>query len=208
MALPLILASRSARRASLLRDAGFVFEQRTPPFDDPPQPQATDPAHSAEHIAADLARQKAMSLHAAMAKHALVLAADTICVNAAGRLIGQPRDADDARQMIEHFADATHTVVSGVALIGPGNAEPLCFADTAVVHMGVVTAEQVQSYVASGQWRGKAGGYNLFDRQQAGWPITVEGDSTTVVGLPMQRVVPALARYEVTPSADVPTPTR
>ncbi|MFA9479796.1 nucleoside triphosphate pyrophosphatase [Phycisphaerales bacterium AB-hyl4] len=195
--LPLILASRSARRAQLLRDAGYAFEQRTPPFDDPPQPTATDPAHSAEQIASDLARQKAMSLHEHLPTPAVVLAADTICVDGDGRLIGQPTDADDAQRMIEHFADATHTVVSGVAVVGPGDERPSCFADTATVHVGPIDVERVRAYIASDQWRGKAGGYNLFERQAAGWPIRVEGDPTTVVGLPMRGVVRLLEAYGV-----------
>ncbi|MEX0653324.1 MAG: Maf family protein [Phycisphaeraceae bacterium] len=196
---PLILASRSARRAALLRAAGFAFTQQTPPFDDPPQPEATDAAHTAEMIAADLAWRKAASLHSLVAAEAVVLAADTICVDADGQLIGQPRDSAHARQMIQQFANTTHEVVSGVALLGPGDAPPQRFADTTVVHVGFISDEQIDRYLQTRAWRGKAGGYNLFDRQQAGWPITVTGDPATVVGLPMRRLLPALRQRGVTP---------
>lgn len=69
------------------------------------------------------------------------------------------------------------------------------FADEAVVHCGPVTEAQVQAALDSGVWQGKAGGYNLFELQAAGWPLTVEGDETTVVGLPMKRVAPMLREW-------------
>ena len=59
---PLILASQSPRRAQLLCDAGFVFEQRSPPFADPDQPPEHLNGHEAEDYASGLARQKAESL--------------------------------------------------------------------------------------------------------------------------------------------------
>ena len=46
----------------------------------------------------------------------------------------------------------------------------------------------IYSYVAGGEWRGKAGAYNLSERIQAGWPIECKGDPTTVMGLPMRKL--------------------
>ena len=66
------------------------------------------------------------------------------------------------------------------------------FADVAVVRFGAVSEQQLVTYLATEEWQGKAGGYNLFDRQSAGWPIEVEGDPATVVGLPMKRLIPML----------------
>jgi septum formation protein len=56
------------------------------------------------------------------------------------------------------------------------------------VTWGDVDDDAIDEYVASGQWRGKAGGYNLEERLEAGWPIECEGDPTTVMGLPMRRL--------------------
>jgi nucleoside triphosphate pyrophosphatase len=194
----LILASRSPRRALLLREAGFTFEQADPPFHDPPQPDNDHPGSPAS-LAADLARQKALSLRGHVGDNALILAADTICVGTDGDLIGQPADRDDARRMIEHFANNTHAVITGVALLIDGMDQPDTFADEARVALGALNNVQLDEYLDSDQWRGKAGGYNLFDRQAAGWPLTVEGDDTTVVGLPMRRLLPALATLNVHP---------
>ncbi len=195
----LILASRSPRRALLLREAGFTFEQADPPFHDPPQPDNDHPGSPAS-LAADLARQKALSLRDHVGACAVILSADTICVGSDGCLIGQPADRDDARRMIQHFTHNTHAVITGVALLADGMENPEAFADVARVTLGALNGVQLNEYLDSNQWRGKAGGYNLFDRRDAGWPLTVEGDETTVVGLPMDRVVPALAKLNIRPA--------
>lgn len=190
----LILASQSPRRAQLLAEAGFVFEQRSPPFADPDQPPGHLKGHEAEAYAQSLAEQKAQSLAEVLSAQqpfpGVILAADTICVDDAGALVGKPHDRDHARAMVGSFVDSEHRVISGVALLGRGEVES--FADTAVVRFGSVTDEQLDAYVATEDWQGKAGGYNLFDRQAAGWPIEVAGDPTTVVGLPMGRLIPML----------------
>lgn len=224
--LRLILASRSARRASLLREAGLAFEQVDPPFDDPPQPDhADDPAKRAM----ELACAKAVSLARALCERCedasapgrpphidacvfaphtptLILAADTICIGADGLLIGQPRDRDHARCMIRSFCNATHEVVTGVALLRNDGAPDArtrnldtsaceTFADTVPVTFAALDDGVLDAYLASDAWRGKAGGYNLFDRQHAGWAITIpaEADPTTVVGLPMRKLLARLA---------------
>jgi len=194
---PLILASQSPRRAQLLRDAGFVFEQRSPPYADPDQPPGHLEGREAESYAVALAEMKAVSMDEDVEPGALILAADTICVDAEGALVGKPRDREHARAMLRSFIEAEHRVITGVALlrIGADNSLLDVFADTAVVRFGAIGDEALDAYLATDDWRGKAGGYNLFDRQAAGWPITVEGDPATVVGLPMGELVPRLKGY-------------
>ena len=191
---PLILASQSPRRAELLVEAGIVFEQRSPPFADPDQPPGHLLADEAEAYAASLARKKADSLANELVSPALILAADTICVDSAGALVGKPRDRADALVMLRSFIEAEHRVLTGVALLRVGGGEHAIesFADVAAVRFGPVSEASLAAYLETDNWQGKAGGYNLFDRQAAGWPIEVEGDPTTVVGLPMRRLVPML----------------
>lgn len=207
----LVLASRSPRRARMLREAGYVFEQVDPPFDDPPQPAPAAGAAGASpaDLAMDLAMQKAMSLRhslaglADQAGGAVILAADTICVDAQGRLIGQPQDREAALRILQRFNQSEHEVVTGVALVpADEGSEPVVFADTARVRWGCLSDEAIQAYLDTGQWRGKAGGYNLEERQQAGWPIEVKGDPATVVGLPMQALRPRLAMLGIKPEGD------
>lgn len=213
----LILASQSPRRGQLLRDAGFALTQHAPPFADPDQPPEVVPEvpqaagmaamSPAEQYAAGLAMQKAMSMVQVVAEHALIISADTLCVSMSpgseGALIGKPTGRDDAKAMVAGFMNGAHAVVTGVALLevnaGQAVASPVktTFADTAVVTFGDVPDDELARYLDTGGWQGKAGGYNLFDREDAGWPITVEGDPTTVVGLPMAKLVAALAGYGI-----------
>ena len=191
---PLILASQSPRRAQLLTEAGLIFEQRSPPFADPDQPPDDLRGHEAEAYAVALAQQKARSMADAVDGLAWILAADTICVDDTGALVGKPRDRAHADVMLRSFCETEHRVITGVALlrVGPETSEMQAFADTATVTFGSIRDEQLDAYLRSDDWQGKAGGYNLFDRQDAGWPIAVVGDETTVVGLPMARLVPRL----------------
>jgi septum formation protein len=124
----------------------------------------------------------------------LVLAADTI-VERQGEIIGQPRDADDARRILFVLRDVRHAVITAVALLDLGTDECILFADTAHVEVGHIADEQIEEYIAGGAWRGKAGAYNLSERLEAGWPIRYEGDPGTIMGLPMRRLAPLLRRW-------------
>lgn len=192
----LILASRSPRRGQLLREAGYQFEQMEPGFDDAPHPTGHE---CPEAIAMALARRKARSAQEALADQGVVIvSADTLIVHADGSLAGTPLTREEARMMIRQFFGQWHTVVTGVALLavndGAGGEED-CFADAARVWVGRLGEGAGESYLDLGTWRGKAGGYNLFERQAAGWPIRVEGDPTTVVGLPMAMLTIRLQRW-------------
>lgn len=194
----LILASRSPRRAKLLDAAGFAFVQVDPTFDDPAWPLATTARVAASTLAGDLANQKARSIllckDLTAQSRCVVLAADTIVTAPDGRLMGQPRDTEHARTMLQLLVNQTHQVWTGVCLVDPANGQSETFCDGAWVTLGAIDNTQLDAYVQSGQWRGKAGGYNLFDLQTH-WPMTVAGDPTTVVGLPMKALVPRLRHW-------------
>ena len=215
----LILASQSPRRASLLTEAGFVIEQVSPPFDDPPQPIAIE-RFDPQTLATELASKKAMSLadnlpdglplSMVTTDDLILIAADTICVGTDGKeLIGQPRDADHARTMIQSFTNETHDVVTGVALLhgsidsdGFHIQQLMRFTDVVPVTFGDLDPGALDAYLATNQWQGKAGGYNLVDRQADGWPITLppDADPTTVVGLPMRKLTDMLKAWGVEPN--------
>ena len=189
-----------------MRDAGYLFEQVSPPFDDdatPPPAAGNDP----EAATMDLARRKALSLRESAPPTPaarLILSADTVVIDRHGSAIGAPVTADEAETMINRLIGCRHRVVTGVALLlcRPGNGqEPVCFADTASVDVGCVTDRQLADYVATDKWQGKAGGYNLFERQAEGWPIRVDGDPTTVVGLPMAMLAQYLDKWSEAPKA-------
>lgn len=199
---PLVLASRSPRRATLLREAGFDFVQRSSSFDEPPLPaQAT--VEEVQAIAVQLAWSKARHVPCAPGTNRCILAADTIVVAPDCTLLGQPTDRADAWRMLDMLVGHVHHVVTAVALVDPRSARQAeTFHDTARVNIGELPDGELRAYLNSEQWQGKAGGYNLAELTGR-WPIAVEPDDdpTTVVGLPMRKLVPALARWGVEPVA-------
>jgi septum formation protein len=116
----------------------------------------------------------------------LTLGADTL-VAVDGDILGKPRDAAQAREYVARLAGRTHQVVGAIALVRDG--EP---AGTAVeitqVHFRPATPAQLDWYVATGEWRGRAGGYAI---QGAGAVLVagIEGDYLNVVGLPLARLL-------------------
>jgi septum formation protein len=119
----------------------------------------------------------------------VLLSADTIVVKD-GVVIGQPASEAEAGSIIERLARGSHRVLTGVAILTSERRRVLV--DDARVRVGDIGKERIGVYIASGEWRGKAGGYNLSERLADGWPIEFEGDSGTIMGLPMQRIAPIL----------------
>lgn len=185
-----ILASRSPRRRLLLEEMGVAFEAAESGIDDGSlEPGACSPR---QWVAALAYLKAAAVARSGAGSGATVLGADTVCA-VDGRLLGQPRDAAEAEAMIRAVEDREHEVLTGVALVSSENRTFL--ADVAVVRVGRIGDEAIGEYIASGNWRGKAGGYNLSERLEAGWPIEVTGDPGTVMGLPVRRLAPLLADF-------------
>ena len=187
------LASTSPRRRELLAAAGIEFDAAHPGLDDGQlAPGSIDP----ERWVMALAYLKAASaLHTKSVPGAcIILGADTIVVQD-GRTFGQPTDAADARRMLVAMRNADHDVLTGVALIDPRTGAREIFADRAIVHVGHISDDEIERYIASDLWRGKAGAYNLSERLAAGWPITFEGDPGTIMGLPMRMLPDRLRAF-------------
>lgn len=218
-AIPLLLASRSPRRLSLLRDAGF--EVRTVPsgIDDstlvPGCVSVAQWTAALAHLKARAALRRLASREGGGAKtqadsdaweicngqgEAIIIGADTL-VEVDGRLISQPLDAADAKRIILDLAAREHDVLTGVSLIHSPSMREILFVDAARVVVGRIGESEIDSYIASDQWRGKAGAYNLAERLEAGWPIEYEGDAGTIMGLPMRRLAACLAaRWGIVPA--------
>lgn len=191
----IFLASRSPRRRLLLTEHGIEHDAEHPGLED----SGLEPGRvSAEQWVAALAYLKAAAglqvYRAAPGRYGpLLLGADTVCVRD-GRLIGTPEDAEEAAAMIRGMRDGAHDVVTGVALIEAETGRRHLFVDRASVRVGHIPDSAIDAYIASGDWRGKAGGYNLRERIDAGWPIEFDGDATTIMGLPMAALGRALGR--------------
>ena len=180
---PLILASTSPQRRAILRQLGIPFDAVAPRYveHDPPDADATQ-------LVLDHARGKAESV-AGDAGDRPVLGVDTTVV-LDGRIYGKPEDAGDAEQMLDELSGRTHTVLSGLCLLTPGweTAE----AAATLVTFRALTPRDLGSYVAAGEWEGRAGGYAI---QGLGAALVerIEGDYLNVVGLPAALLVRLLA---------------
>jgi septum formation protein len=133
------------------------------------------------HVAEENARRKALAVQGE-----LVLGADTD-VALDGEILGKPRDAEHARELLTRLAGRTHFVVGGIAL-----AEDGVLVETAVVVTQVRFRPADDSlldwYVATGEWQGRAGGYAI---QGAGAVLVegIDGDYLNIVGLPLARLL-------------------
>lgn len=174
---PLVLASRSPRRPVLLRFLTDDFVVDAVPVDEI-APRGLGVGEALETIA----RKKAL---AASARHpdAYVLAADTV-VAFGDELVGKARDELTLRRQLAMLSGMTHQVWTGLALAWRGQAVDAAHAVTAV-HMDRLPVAVLDTYAASGQWQGKAGGYGIQDPLMAPFLHIKAGPWSNVVGLPL-----------------------
>ncbi len=184
----IILASQSPRRKQLLEWAEVDFEILIIPTNES-YPPGLEPMDVAVHIA----RQKAE----AVSEHPegkTVIAADTIVVLGAD-IIGKPRDRDDAIRTLERLSGAQHEVITGVVI--RKGARELAFADRTQVDFHPLTRAQIEFYVDKYQPYDKAGAYAIQEWIGVVGIKGVQGDFYNVMGLPVSRVIQALA--EISP---------
>lgn len=191
-----ILASGSPQRQQLLRQAGYRFRVVAPRLSEPPSlPQAAAPAQLAEARAYFKARAVASA-----AADRIVVGADTIVWHQ-GRVFGKAADADEARRMLAAISGTRHAVTTGLAVLAPaegdwpGQRRYLASATTYLT-MRALTEAEIQRYVASGEWRDKAGAYAVQESADQ-FVQRIEGSFTNVVGLPMElleRMLTAVCR--------------
>jgi septum formation protein len=142
--------------------------------------QGADPAA----LAVENALRKARAARREGAAEAL-LACDTIVV-LDGVIYGKPSDAADARRTLAALAGRTHEVISGVALLLPGEPERTALERTRVTFRALA-AHELEAYVSSGEWRGRSGGYAI-QKGGARLASAIDGPEDNVVGLPLATV--------------------
>lgn len=182
--LRIVLASRSPRRMEILRREGVHFESIEAAVDDAATPPQGDPREVARALAVAKA-QAVAGAHVDRCRDTFVVAADTICHHQ-GESVGKASDPDEARTILMRMMDGAHAVVTGVAIMRHGALRT--FVDEATVRLERVSAADMQRYIASGLWEGKAGAYDIEERRRAGWTVHCEGDPDTVGGLPWKRL--------------------
>ena len=186
-----ILASSSTRRADLLIEAGYRFTVVTSPVDELFVDFLTP-----RELTLFNARRKAFAV-APRHPEAVVLAADTI-VALGAKKFGKPKDLAQARSFLEELSGATHSVFTGAAIVHYAQSR-LCYevAQTEVTFRRLTDAE-IEDYLGRINPLDKAGAYAA--QTDPGSIIeSVDGSFTNVVGLPMEKITAALARFQVEP---------
>ena len=183
---PIVLASKSPQRRALLEALGLEFVVHDPAIDEstagePRELVVGNAIRKAEAVAGD---------H----PDALVIAGDTEVV-IGDAVLGQPADEFEARASLELLSGAEHHVLGGLALVGPAGTEPRSGVDVSTVAFRQLDELLLNAYLASGEWRGRAGSYAI---QGLGSALvdTVRGDVSNVIGLPiglLLRLAPELA---------------
>jgi septum formation protein len=177
----LVLASASPRRREILTALGIPFEVVVPEVEELRDGRPED-------VVVENARRKAAAGLRAAGEEGLTLGVDTEVI-LDGRLLGKAADRAEARERLEALAGRTHTVLSGVVIYGAR-----CSGSERVERSGVARSEvtfreldeaTLETYLASGEWRDRAGAYAI---QGLGSILVerVEGDFSNVVGLPVR----------------------
>jgi septum formation protein len=183
--LPLLLASASPRRREFLERVGLAIEVHPADIDE----RAQD-GEAPEAYVARIARAKAIAI--ARRSDLWVLAADTT-VTLDGAILGKADTPEEATRMLRWLSGRTHRVLTAFVLVGERDGRT-CVREGLVsseVEMVDFDAATLADYVASGEWRGKAGAYAI---QGIGAALVkqVRGSVTNVVGLPLAEVIAAL----------------
>lgn len=199
----LILASSSPQRRELLAGAGYRFDVLPPPDSVECGICSTGgPATLVIELAVSKALDAAAQLkqRGQLDEHVVIVACDTVA-ECGGETLGKPRDEDHARSMLQRLRGSVHRVYSGVCVWRPQASDeagdPQVRLATSELRMDPISDEQLDEYLASGLWRGKAGAFGYQDR--AGWLHLVAGGESNVVGLPMETLQPMLAACGVHP---------
>ena len=181
-----MLASRSPRRAELLRGLRLPFEVMPADVD-----ESLLPGEPADAYVERLARSKAEAVcRRIAADDVLVLGADTT-VEIDGRILGKPEDATEGVAMLLALAGRSHRVVTGIAVAGPAGTESVCV--VAEVAFRDIDRAEAEAYWATGEPADKAGGYGL--QGIGGIFVTgIRGSASAVVGLPVAETEQLLRR--------------
>jgi septum formation protein len=180
-----VLASASPRRVSLLRQVGAAFTVADP-GPDPPWPDRADARHGVRALALVKARRVA-----SRRPGRVVIGADTVVV-LRGRRLGKPRDAEEAAAMLRLLHGRTHEVWTGIAVVRDREARTA--AECARVQLARLEPGEIEAYARSGEPLDKAGAYAV-QGLAAQFVRRIEGDFTTVVGLPLARLRQVLSEF-------------
>ncbi len=173
----LVLASKSPRRSEILKNAGIDFTVRVADADET-IPEGTKPSDAVVFLAA----RKAMAVE--RADDEIILGADTVVV-LDDKILGKPKDREDAFNMLKSLSGRVHSVFTGVCAIGNGIS--MTFSEETKVEFLPLTDEEIDSYIDTNEPYDKAGAYGIQGLASK-FICGIQGDYFNVVGLPISRI--------------------
>lgn len=186
----LVLASGSVRRIELLQQAGIEPDRLMPADIDERPEKAEHPRSLAKRLSRTKAERAVAILRREGAEGVYVLAADTV-VAVGRRILPKAELPDEAMNCLRLLSGRAHRVYSGVCLITPEGKTRQRLVETRV-RFKRLSREEMEAYIASGEWRGKAGGYAIQGLAGA-LVVKLVGSYSNVVGLPLYETVGLLA---------------
>ncbi len=180
----LILASASPRRLALMQQIGIEPDALLPADVDETPARAESPRELVKRLArakAEVARRTARNR--AELKDAFIVSADTVVTAAGRRILPKAEVVEEAAACLRLLSGRTHRVYTAVCVVTPRDAIRERLVETRI-RFKRLSREEVENYLASGEWRGKAGGYAIQGLAGA-FVVKLVGSYTNVVGLPL-----------------------
>ena len=187
-----ILASKSPRRVEILEKIVKEFEVVQSNFDE----NTIDFKGDVEKYVKDLSRNKAIEVSKRLNEPSIVIAADTV-VFQNGKVLGKPKNEEDAFSMLSSLSGNTHKVYSGICLINTYDDTVVTDCDCTEVKFSELNPRQIRNYINSGEPMDKAGAYGIQGLGGA-FVERIEGCYYNVMGLPLNKLYKALENYDMT----------
>ena len=187
-----ILASQSPRRRLLLKQIGLKFVVRPSTVAERFVPKET-PSHNVRRLALEKARDVAGRV-----KRGTVVGADTVVV-LGKRILGKPKSAREAKEMLSALSGKWHSVYTGFALVDAASGRSRSDVVRTRVRFRRISKAEVAGYVASGSPLDKAGAYGIQDDYGAVFVEEVRGCFYNVVGFPLSKFLVSVADFERKP---------
>lgn len=188
-----ILASASPRRRELLAQIGMDFKVIISKADE----NISEPAP--EQLVMKLSDIKAMAVyeeHGIEDEATIILGADTV-VAFDGKVLGKPKDTQQAKEMLSMLSDNTHQVFTGVTILykKQGELKSETFYDKTTVYTYPISDKEIDEYIMTGEPMDKAGSYGI-QGIGAKFIKKIDGDYNNVVGLPVSKIYQKIKEIE------------
>lgn len=177
-----VLASKSPRRKELLEGIGMKFEIKESSADESVVSKAVPP----QVYVQELAMIKSTAVASEVGADHLVIGADTVVV-ADGKIIGKPKDYDEAFSMLSSFSNSSHKVYSGISVTNSSNGHTVTDWCETKVFFNEISPEEIENYINTYKPYDKAGAYGIQEYASV-FIEKIDGDFFNVVGLPLSKL--------------------